>query len=562
MLRVQTLAQNALLTQFYQPLLNHWSKAHGFRTLCELTCRHFALVFGVEKITLAVAYKSHWKIMLDMTEAGIQFHLPPLVFPEHSDVPFHQMHKAVRQHRPALLHDIELNPEPHVPRSVVSHTQKIRLLLPLVRRGIGIGCLTVDLPDNAATRQLQEDDFLQLSTLLAAELDAFLLNASIQDEHIGRRSAERELKISLQEQQHLQQQLQTLHDISFQLWRAHSMDHMLFTAVDEAKKHLDIDRMAIFLFEEGERMQGTYGTDLQGNTVDEHYFESAIPDMWFATLTLEQKEYLAIEENTPLYHDLKQVGFGWSAYVSLWDEDTPIGWIACDNLLSGMPLRDYHRQILKQFGFIVSQHLVRRRAEEQLIRLNTELEQRVSERTQALLQANEKLEKISRQDPLTEVANRRVFDEMFAEEWRRAERHQLPLSLLIMDVDHFKHYNDSYGHAAGDHCLKTLAKALSSLERRAGALFARYGGEEFVLLLPGQDQQAARYAAKRALYAVQALQLPRENGADSAPDIVTISIGVSTIIPSSCRTPGDFFKQADLALYEAKSKGRNQLFVA
>ncbi|GAL07515.1 two-component response regulator [Photobacterium aphoticum] len=161
---------------------------------------------------------------------------------------------------------------------------------------------------------------------------------------------------------------------------------------------------------------------------------------------------------------------GWSAYLSLWDEDTPIGWIACDNLISGGPIHDYQQHILKQFGFMVSQHFVRRKAEESLISLNAELEQRVTERTNELQRANAQLEIMSRQDPLTGVANRRMFDTRFIEEWRRAERHQLPISLLVIDVDHFKHYNDHYGHAAGDDCLRAIAQALSSLERRAGAV--------------------------------------------------------------------------------------------
>ncbi|WP_036827483.1 GGDEF domain-containing protein, partial [Photobacterium sanctipauli] len=460
-------------------------------------------------------------------------------------VPFYQITKAIRQRHP----------------TVTEFDTARRFLLPIERRSTIIGCLIFDLPKSVTNENITGNDFIALATLIASELDSSLINASIQDEHSGRRTAERELKISIDEQNSLQQQLQALHDISFKLWRAESVDDMLYTAVDEAKKSLKIDRMAIFLFNENQKMHGTYGTDIHGNTVDEHYFEAGIPDQWFSNRTLTNKEYFAVQHDTPLYHDFKQVGFGWNGYISLWDEDTPIGWIACDNLLSGMPLHNNHQQLLKQFGFIVSQHLVRRQAEEKLKQLNTDLELIVAQRTEELQQANEKLEKISRLDALTDVANRRVFDERFSEEWRRAERHQLPLSLLIIDVDNFKLYNDSYGHAAGDDCLKAVATCLASLERRAGALFARYGGEEFVLLLPGQDHHAAKYAAKRALHSIQDLQLHRTKGADSAPNIVTVSIGGCTIIPSSFRTPSQFFEQTDHALYEAKSNGRNQYFM-
>ncbi|MGF1713830.1 diguanylate cyclase [Photobacterium chitinilyticum] len=535
--------QTERLNNFYQRILRQWSKAHGLRTVCELTCRNLSESFAASQAQLVVAYKSRWKILLEMNDSGIHYQFPPTDITDRNCIPFFQVTRAIREKKP----------------KVDFRDGFTRLCLPLERRSHIIGCLIVDFPGQPIP---DGNEFSFLATLMASELDACLLSESIQDEHDGRRSAERELQISQQEQQVLQDQLQALHDISFKLWRAGTMDNMLFTAVDEAKKQLLIDRMAIFLFKGKHRMQGTYGTDIHGNTVNEHYFEEEIPDLWFTKINQDyrQKEYLAIEDNTPLYHELKQVGFGWSAYISLWDEDTPVGWIACDNLLTGTPLHNYHQQLLKQFGFIVSQHLVRRQAEENLISLNRELEQRVSDRTAELESVNRKLEKISRLDPLTSVSNRRVFDERINEEWRRAERHQLPLSLLIIDVDLFKAYNDCYGHAAGDQCLKIIANTLATLEKRAGALFARFGGEEFVLLLPGQDKIAARYAAQRAIHAIRELQLPRTQGTDCAPDIVTISIGLSTSIPSMQGSAEELFKQADTALYKAKSLGRNQYF--
>ena len=260
-----------------------------------------------------------------------------------------------------------------------------------------------------------------------------------------------------------------------------------------------------------------------------------------------------------MYHDLQQIGFGWSAYIALWDEDTPIGWIACDNLLTGQPLHNYHYQLLKQYGFIVSQHILRLQAADNLTKLNHDLEQRVQSRTQALNKANAQLQKLSRIDALTNIANRRVFDETVVAEWRRANRLGLPLSLLILDIDNFKTYNDKLGHAAGDQCLKTIASVLSKVERRAGTLFARYGGEEFVLLLPGQDQQAAINNAQRLIKAMHLLALPFPClvSKDNSTPIVTISIGLSTIIPSQTITYCDFFKHVDTALYQAKADGKD-----
>lgn len=520
-----------------------WGKTHGLRTICELTCRHLAESFSVCQVQLIVAYQSRWNTLLNMDETGIHYQFPPVELTKNGPIPFHCFTQIVKTHTARLDHTENSN----------------RLWLPLERRSVVVGMLIIDFPKNI---QIKSGDFCYLATLLASELDACLLSESIENELHGRRTAERELQISQHEQQTLQEQLQALHDISFKLWRACSIDDMLFTAVDEAKKVLHIDRMAIFLCKGNYRMQGTYGTDLFGNTIDEQYFESNIPDdYWYTSNKQVLKEYLSVNENTPLYHDFKQVGFGWNAYISLWDEDKPVGWIACDNLLTGMPFLSYHRQLLKQFGFIVSQHLVRRQAEEKLIKLNKELEQRVLDRTAELERVNGQLEKISRLDPLTSVSNRRVFDQRFQEEWLHALRHQQPLSLLIIDVDHFKTYNDTYGHAAGDRCLKMIASTLESLERRSGALFARYGGEEFVLLLPNQDKYSAGYVARRALHAIQMLEIPRINGADSAPTIVSISIGVNTIIPTEVNSPDIFFKQTDKALYQAKDNGRNQFCI-
>ena len=428
------------------------------------------------------------------------------------------------------------------------------MLIPLKHHSAIIGHLTIAVPLES---NLQPKHLTILTALLSAEITAGLIKKATKNHNVGRINAEKALLSSKEQQKSLLSYLQNMHDISFQLWRSNIMEDMLFIAVDEGKKRLNIDRMAIFLFDKQKRMHGTFGTDIHGNTVNEGYFESEIPNQWFASKTLEYKEYIAFQENTPLYHDLQQIGFGWSAYIALWDEDTPIGWIACDNLITGQPLRNYHHQLLKQYGFIVSQHILRLRAADKLIKLNHDLEQRVQSRTKELNKANEQLQKLSRIDALTNIANRRVFDETVMTEWRRANRLGLPLSLLILDIDNFKTYNDKLGHAAGDQCLRKIAATLSQVERRAGTLFARYGGEEFVLLLPGQNQQAAVNNAQRLLNAMHNLALPFPSESKKDKPIVTVSIGVSTIIPSQTTTYGNFFKHVDTALYQAKAEGKD-----
>ena len=185
---------------------------------------------------------------------------------------------------------------------------------------------------------------------------------------------------------------------------------------------------------------------------------------------------------------------------------------------------------------------------------NSQLEMLVDERTRALEEVNRKLELLSNTDGLTGIANRRSFDRILAQEWSRAQRAGSSLALVMLDVDNFKHFNDYYGHLAGDDCLRALAQALVKAGQRAGELASRYGGEEFVVLLPDTTLSEAFEAAQRMQKEVWSLALPH---ADLAPGIVTFSLGVASLIPSKEKTPEDLIQQADTALYQAKSAGRN-----
>src|SRR5688572_29099816 len=169
------------------------------------------------------------------------------------------------------------------------------------------------------------------------------------------------------------------------------------------------------------------------------------------------------------------------------------------------------------------------------------------------------LEATATTDGLTGIATRRRFDEALAREWRRTARAGAPLSLVLVDVDHFKAYNDRYGHPAGDACLRSVASQLAAAARRPGDLVARYGGEEFALLLPGTDSAGAAAVAGRACAAVERLAIP--HGASSVGPYVTISAGVAT----TWLTPSDdvggaavLVAAADGALYQAKERGRGR----
>lgn len=160
-------------------------------------------------------------------------------------------------------------------------------------------------------------------------------------------------------------------------------------------------------------------------------------------------------------------------------------------------------------------------------------------------------------DGLTGVANRRRFDERLQTEWRQGLRSQTPLSLVLFDVDHFKLYNDRYGHLAGDACLQAVATAMRERLGRPHDLLARYGGEEFVCLLPGTDQAGAEAIAEELRLAVMALGIPHD--ASSAARVVTVSVGFVSRIPREDMTPEQLLLVADAALYEAKRTGRNRV---
>lgn len=179
---------------------------------------------------------------------------------------------------------------------------------------------------------------------------------------------------------------------------------------------------------------------------------------------------------------------------------------------------------------------------------------------QEVQRLNDALADLARRDSLTGLANRRAFDEALAHEWDRARRVQQPLALLMIDVDHFKAYNDHLGHPAGDACLTRLAGALTSMVRRPADLVARYGGEEFVMLLPDTDEAGARALAQRLLQAVDALDMPHP--ASGVGSCVTVSIGAAVARPDGFTERGHLVSRADTALYEAKNGGRHRVHLS
>lgn len=170
---------------------------------------------------------------------------------------------------------------------------------------------------------------------------------------------------------------------------------------------------------------------------------------------------------------------------------------------------------------------------------------------------NSELQRLSSLDGLTGIANRRRFDEYLEQEWLRAARDGRRLALILIDIDHFKAYNDNYGHQGGDACLKQVARTLDGELKRAADVAARYGGEEFVIVLPDTDSQGAGVIAEKLRDAIEALHIEHTHSKTALH--VTISLGVASTVPREGGIPAALIEMADEALYKAKESGRNKV---
>lgn len=194
----------------------------------------------------------------------------------------------------------------------------------------------------------------------------------------------------------------------------------------------------------------------------------------------------------------------------------------------------------------------------EMLQRQTTFQRKLHQAKQELAAANQELEKLAKTDGLTQIMNRRFFQLSLEEIWQESLESQIPISLILCDVDFFKLYNDTYGHLAGDLCLQKVAKAMAeaaSMEPRA--IVARYGGEEFVVILPQIEMERATRVAEKMRSAILQLRLPHKTS--KVADFVTLSIGICTLIPQPNLSSRDLISQADQHLYHAKANGRNQV---
>lgn len=353
-----------------------------------------------------------------------------------------------------------------------------------------------------------------------------------------------------QAQQALQQRMEQermIYAISAHIRQSLDLDRILNTTVADIRHFLQSDRVIIYRFER----------DGSGVVVTESVLEP-----WQSLLNLE---------------------FTNSYFVETTGQSSEQGMMRMTSNIYTAGFSSYHVQLLEQlqvkaelvvpilqnnhlWGLLIVHHC---RDERQWQLFESELLQQLatqlaiaiqqSELYQQLQTANEQLQNLAMADALTSIANRRHFDLRLNCVWQQLLREQGYLSLLLCDIDYFKHYNDTYGHAAGDDCLCLVAEALQQTLKRSTDLAARYGGEEFAVVLPHTNTEGAIQVAQQIHQAIQSLNIL--HNASPVNNCVTLSIGIATVIPASDLVPLDLIEAADRALYQAKAHGRNRSFV-
>ena len=232
--------------------------------------------------------------------------------------------------------------------------------------------------------------------------------------------------------------------------------------------------------------------------------------------------------------------------VAVHINDNLFGFVGCDIIGSPYHWRDYDIRYLKLIGEMLSNSL-----ENVTNRLS------LHQVKSALEEANQQLAHLANSDGLTGIANRRLFDESLEKAIQRGSRELKPMSLLMVDVDHFKDFNDTFGHAQGDEALRRVARALEGCCKRSDDLAARYGGEEFAIILPDTDNEQAKHVAGEIMQTIAQLNIAFASSPTS--DRLTVSVGVSTQLCRPTLTLSELVTQADKALYKAKGNGRNQV---
>jgi diguanylate cyclase (GGDEF)-like protein len=412
---------------------------------------------------------------------------------------------------------------------IVTQTHMLQLLDPMDMYS------TIELLQQAIERKTLElqQEAVQRQELAIALADSQARYRSVvedrqQAEEILRQQAERE---------------RLLTEMTQHIGRSLDLNEILQTMAVEVRQFLETDRVVV------SRFIASGCVDVVAESV-----RSQIPPLLGLTLG---SEHLATYWRNPASHHARTIEDVNTAELPQWYRD----FLHSLNVRAKLVVPIWQEETL--WGLLVAHHCMAPRRwqpmdlsllEQLTAQLAIAIQQ--SQLYEQLQQVNRELERLAAVDDLTQVANRRRFDELLNREWLRLARSRSPLSLILGDVDDFKRYNETYGHQAGDACLAQVAQVLSGVARRATDLVARYGGEEFVIVLPNTDTTGAVQVARTIQAAIAALQIPHQTSEVAAS--VTMSLGIATMVPRIDRTPAELVGAADRALYRAKFQGRNR----
>ncbi|RBM39453.1 GGDEF domain-containing protein [Vibrio tarriae] len=326
-------------------------------------------------------------------------------------------------------------------------------------------------------------------------------------------------------------------------------------AVEFSVSKLDIDRIGIFLPSDSEPdiLQGTYGVDTDGVIRNESYFSMTYPESALFEQAFTTPNTLVLLNDVPLWHDRKMVGHGWNAAIALSVDNQLIAFICADNLLRQRLLSSHQHELIQLFTRNFGEMLARLRGQEKLEKLNKTLEERITARTRELQSVNRKLAQAARTDSLTQLYNRRAYEEFIQEYWQTYQAQQ-PITLAVMDLDGFKLVNDQLGHQVGDELLRQFADLLRDIFVRPTDRLTRLGGDEFAVIMSGCDPQSHLNLLTQVIAEF-------DQRTAQAFNHLSVSIGAASTIPTPTMTTDSFFSLADQALYQAKANGKQQLVV-
>jgi diguanylate cyclase (GGDEF)-like protein len=272
----------------------------------------------------------------------------------------------------------------------------------------------------------------------------------------------------------------------------------------------------------------------------------ALPDLILLDIQMPRMDGYEICERLKADPDTEDIPVIFiSALDEAWDKVKAFGVGGADYITKPFKTVEVLARVKNQFKI--------RRLQQELRQQNAKLEAVVAQ----LQAANQELKRLSTLDGLTQIANRRYFDEYLHQSWGLAMQEEQPITLIMCDIDYFKKYNDTYGHQAGDRCLYKVAQILARSVNRAEDMTCRYGGEEFAIILPRTDQAGGQQVAQRIAQTLQTQRLIHA-GSPVSP-YVTVSMGIVSLVPSLGTKPELLIRLADLALYRAKAQGRNTI---